>query len=175
METATAIAVGVLSLVIGSIAKVIMDWEDIRPGAPIHRRARALFRQFYLGPDFVLLAIGLLISFKGLQALLAANNVTSKLGDQLGFWFTLLILSYFGILLLLILLWLLAGDSKYIPIEQKQQSAYDVNGRQVVRTVQSVSLLKGFKSKAGLMTLVSGNSLGLLCLGFFVLFVAKAF
>ncbi|MHC4083852.1 MAG: hypothetical protein ACYSWZ_00920 [Planctomycetota bacterium] len=175
METATAIAIGVISMIAWSIAKALLDWDNMKPGVPKARRGRVLFRQMYLGPDFALLAIGLLVSFKGLQALLMANNVTSKLGDRLAFWFSSLMLVYITVLLLSILLWFIAGDCKYIPIEKKCQKKWDIDGTRVKRTLEAPNLWKGLTNTEGLLILGLGNFLGLSCISCFVLFAVKAF
>lgn len=175
METVAAVSAGVFSIILGSLAKVLLDWQEIGPGAPKDRRGRALFRQMYLAPDFVVLAIGLLLSFKGLQALLAANNVVSRLGDKLPFWFSFLMWMYPCALILSVVLWFIAGERKYIPIGLKRRSIMEVDGRESIKMVDSPIWLKGWFGREGILTLVGGNLMGLGCILSFVVFVVKAF
>ena len=175
METIATIAVGTMSLIFGSLIKILLDWEEIRPGAPIDRRGRALFRQMYLAPDLVVLAIGLLISSKGLQSLLATKNVASPLGERLPIWFSLLMWGYLCALLSSVVLWLFAGEHKYIPIEPIRRIVTGIDGRERTDIVDCPRWLKGWFRKEGLLTLVTGNLMGLMCISSFVVFVLKAF
>jgi hypothetical protein len=175
METITPILVGALCVILGSLIKILLDWEEIRPGAPMDRRGRALFRQMYLAPDLVVLAIGLLISSKGLQCLLAAKNVISPLGERLPFWFSLFMYAYLCSLLASVVLWLIAGENKYIPIEPKHRTIIGIDGRPRTEVVDSPSLLKGLLRKEGFLTLISGNLISLACISSYAVFVVKAF
>lgn len=175
MEAITTIVVGALCVIFGSLIKILLDWEEIRPGAPIDRRGRALFRQMYLAPDLVVLAIGLLISSKGLQRLLAARNVISPLGERLPSWFSVLMYAYLCSLLVSVVLWLIAGEHKYIPIESRRRTIIGIDGRRRDEVIDSPSWLRGWFRKEGLLTLIGGNLLGLACISSYAVFVVKAF
>ncbi len=175
MESITPIVVGALAVVAGCLIKILMDWEEMRPGAPIDTRGRALFRQMYLAPDLAMLSVGLLISFNGLQRLLAAKGIASPLGERLLDYYSILMWGYVVVLILSIVLWLAAGNEKYIPIEKKMCTVIDIDGQEKKQSIDSPNWTKGWFSKEGLLTLVTGNLLGFLCISSYIFFVVKAF
>ena len=168
------ILLGCLAIVAGAVFKILLDWEDIRPGAPIDRRETALFRQFYFAVDFVLLAIGLLLSSQGLRAVVTTQPGQAELNQTMADWHTALGLFYLVCLGLTILLWLFAGDDKRIPHGPKTRPYYE-GGERKERTVVSPFWFRGLFSRAGLMTIIFGNLLGLFCLTLFVVFLKQAF
>ena len=175
MEALPNLLLGLFFLLIGSIFKVILDWDNLKPEAPRDRRATTIFRQLYLAPDLVMFSFGLLISTNGIQLLLAGKGVISPLGDNLGFWFSSLIAVHIGSLVFIILLWYLAGSRKYIPIEDIDNSYTGLDGTPCTERVPSVMWSTGIFTRAGFLTLVLGNALGFGCLLSYAWFLIRAF
>ena len=175
MDTVGPILLGVLALIMGSLSKIIMNWEEIGPNAPREPRGRALFNQLYFGPDLVLLATGMLISSKGIQTLLAAKKIPSTMGDDLPTYFFSLLSAFLVALLLTIVFWFIAGPRKYFPIGNKTRKFTDPEGILRTETVPSPFWWKGLFSREGCWTLLGGNFIGFSCIYFYGLFITSAF
>lgn len=175
LQTLGPILLGSLILVVGSLFKVFLEYDQIRPGAPVQARGRILFRQLYLAPDFLLLSFGLLVSAQSLQSFLSNHRITSRLGDTFGFWFWSLILYNILALVICVFLWMFAGQAKYIPIGAAKRRVHSPSGEIREVTIQTPLWLAGLFSREGLLTLVCGNLVGLTSLLTFLVFISSAF
>jgi len=170
-----ATIIGAFVFVTGLFGKVLLGWEDFGPAAPRERRGRALFQCMYLGPDLALFTIGLMLSSAGLLTLLSQKNVVSPLGKHLSSWYGGLMAAYICSLLLTVVLWFIAGERKYIPIEDRNVRVRLVDGSESMETVSTPDWLRGLFCKAGRRTLLGGNAVGLACLFSYVWFIVNAF
>lgn len=175
MATLGPIILALAALIVGCVFKALMNWDDIKPTASKSVRARAMFSQLYLGPDLVLLAFGMLIASQGVTRLLQAHDVESRLGQDFPFWFQSLIFVDMTMLGVTILLWLFAGAEKYIPVEEEIRDYWTDTGEAKKKKVKAFQWRKGIGSKAGMLTIVLGNLLGLSCVIAYGLFIAAAF
>lgn len=175
MQTVGPILLGSIFLIVGLLAKALMDWEEIRPEAPRASRGRALFRQLYLAPDLVLLSFGLLIASKGLESVLSGAGIPSGLGAYFATWFWCLIGTFWGALFLIVLLWFAAGRGKYFPIADKTRRVIREDGTNSTITVRRVMWGAGLFKREGWTTLILGNLIGLLCIGGLICFITAAF
>lgn len=175
MELFLDIAIALIALMVGYCAKLLLDIDQIKPGAPGEVRGQVLFKHFFLAPDFAVLAIVLLLASDAINSLLTSSGTTSTLGNLFDEWFTLLILFYVLALFVVILIWFLCGEEKYIPVRPIEKTYTGPGGTKRKKTTDSVMMAEGLRKKEGFRVLIVANTIGLLCVVTFGFFIAFAF
>ena len=149
----TELSIALLFFAVGFVAKFVAEYGDMNASNPTEQRAKAIFRQCYIGLDLVLLSIGLALS---------ANWLKSKpaYGPLIG--------SYILALLLCIVMWAAAGPQRFFPMVEHQVRAKDFDGTDGSWPVRYPDIRAGIKTRAGVMTLIIGNAIGVAAIIAFV-------
>ncbi len=141
------------------------------------RRGEAFFRRTWLAPDFMMLAMGLLISSEGLNSILKGKKVETFLGDAFDHYFWILLAFFVVALIVIVFLWLYTGnEGKTYPVVTKSVKRLSSDGSFHDCEVYKVRVLNGmFTTRVGFYNIVLGNCLGILAIMTYAVFIFRAF
>jgi|SRR6516225_1674768 hypothetical protein len=169
------VILGLVPLFLYVVFKCIVDVEEIRETNS--SCGSALFKRFWLAPDFLVLAIGLAISSNALNAVLVGRGLKSNYGSDFDKFFWILITVFFVVSLLTLFIWLVTGsEAKTFPIETTTKNRLVAGGVFQPVQVYEIKYFKGlFRTRVGFWNMIVGNGLGVISILAYCAFIYFGF
>lgn len=172
ISVALAIGVGFVLTLIGIFVKAVMDAHKFQ--VERDERGEELFRLFFVGPDLISLALGLLVSSKVIELIFNGRNVTHNFGENFGNWFYLLFLIHIVCYFACILFWHAHSQTaRRLLITEREGTRQTKGGKEKKQKEYIVDWQASFKTSASIWILILGNFMGLFSLvayGSFIFF-----
>ena len=139
-------------------------------------RGHELFRMFFLGPDFALLAVGLFVSSQALRALLNGHGIPTNFGADFGTYFWAFLIGVFVFLVASAFCWLPYDDNErcFLSDRSVEQRPNRLGGTDQVE-IYRLRTLEVLKRPSGIVILVIGNLLGIITILAYAYFIVQAF
>jgi len=174
LAVVSAIGLGAATMLLSLAIRAVINGNSFRRSNP--GRGHELFRMFFLGPDFALLALALFVSSQALRALLNGHRIATNLGDDFGTYFWIGLISVFAGLVLSAFCWLPHDENERCFLsEERQEERREKDGSKTTVKIYKLQTLQVLTRFPGVVILVIGNLLGIFTILGYAYFMVLAF
>ena len=174
LAVVASIGLGAATMLLSLAIRAVINGNSFRRANPA--RGHELFRMFFLGPDFALLALGLFVSSQALRALLNGHNIDTNFGDNFGTYFWISLVGVFVLLIVSAFCWLPYDENERCFRSNKtEEERQDRHGDTYKETIYRLQTLEVLKRSPGIVVLVIGNLCGIFTILAYAYFIVQAF